>query len=169
MNDAGYVALHWKYSHLCRSASAISVLSLEMSSFATLLISTDKFICIILNPYEQRGLSLKQALRLIFTVWTLALMILITSFIVSKPRISNAGCIIAGSTMSISLLVVFVLLNLFLFLTICVQYVAIIHVVRKSRSTFHTFHSHKPLLKLGGIIITNTFQWFVISVTSVLA
>ena len=79
--DVGYVALYWKESKACLAGGALCLLSLEMSTVATLLIACDRFICIVVTPFRKKGFTLTSAGSLNIIMWCAHLLLL---FIISS-------------------------------------------------------------------------------------
>ena len=70
----------WRKSILCRTAGAVSILSSEVSVFLITLISIDRFLG-IKYPFSRYRLCTKSARLVACTLWLLAFVISLTSFI----------------------------------------------------------------------------------------
>ena len=72
----------WRNSPLCKIAGSLSVLSSEASVFLITLISIDRFFC-VKYPRSRYLSNTKLICIIIFTIWLLAFVISITTFILS--------------------------------------------------------------------------------------
>ena len=72
----------WRNSAVCKIAGSLSVLSSEASVFFITLISIDRFLC-VKYPRSQYLSTIKSTCIIISTIWLLAFVISITTFVLS--------------------------------------------------------------------------------------
>jgi leucine-rich repeat-containing G protein-coupled receptor 7 len=170
-NNVGYVALQWKYSSLCQAAGGILLLSVEASTLSTLLIALDRFVLIVLRPFEKRGLHLKTAISGTISCWVLAVALPVVLLNIYQGPIKNSACIFTSSSLPPSYAISLLVINTILFLFLLVVYILILHstLITLKESLSKRKISPKMLLRLGIIIFSNFIAGFTISMLSMMS
>jgi hypothetical protein len=95
--NVGYVVLLWKNSALCKVSGMILITSVQASIVSTLLIAIDRYICIVLKPFQKFGLSMKATVSGICIGWCFSILPqLVTIFFVSN--VTSSACILVGTS-----------------------------------------------------------------------
>jgi hypothetical protein len=167
--DAAYVLFIWTQSTLCKISGIIFMMSVELSTVSALLISIDRFICMVWKPYQVGGFRVKTVMIMLPTSWLLSgTLPVLTSFLSSIP-FTNSACFLVGSSLPHIYSLVYICANSTLFFSISVLYILII------KNAHQSAHQHKQetykgvYIRLGAVILTNFLAWLAISLVSIMS
>ena len=168
-DNVTYVAISWRSSHMCRALQMLSILSIELSTITNFFILLDRFICIVVRPFAQMGLSIKQAVISVICSWLAAFSIIFSFFMTFPNYVQSSVCIIIGLYMSIHFSIPYVSVNTLVVITGICFYIATMAVALKSHFKFHKKPPTALLLKSSIIISSHLFFWFASNLLSILA
>ncbi|XP_033729108.1 G-protein coupled receptor GRL101-like [Pecten maximus] len=175
VNDLG-----WRNGTLCVTAGCLSVISSEMSTFAILMITIDRFIAIVF-PLSLRKITWKTAVGVSALLWILSLMLAIIpqgvfpSYFKGEFYSRSSVCLalpltgesVSGQEYSVA---VFIGLNGLLFLVILVVQICI-HRNCKDSGSITTTQNRKREISLARslflVVATDFLCWFPIGVLGV--
>ena len=164
-----YVAMHWKKSLLCRAAGTFMMVSTSMSNIATLLISVDRCICIVFQPFKKRGFTLSQALICLAAVYSLSVLPLSLMSMQSTKAIENSVCLMVGSSMQWLFSVTYICCNFLVFTFTSAECIAVIITIINSHkiTTKSRDKSTRVILRLSAVVLTNFIPSMAITFLSI--
>jgi hypothetical protein len=171
--DTAYVAMKWKTSALCKALGFILLLSVKSSTLFTLLIAVDRFICIVLRPFQGYGLS-KLATKVLVTAgWLLGALFpsISVSILPVNYVATSSTCFLISASLSGIYSFFHLLFDSCVFIVIILSYIPIIvTTMSKKTSIQNTKHSSSGniTMRLGLIIFFNFLSWFTISTLTLL-
>ena len=154
---AAFVAMIWKQTDGCRVIGALFMMSILLSNISTLVIGLDRFVYIVLHPFERKRSNNYKLLVVMVLGWFVGFLLPAFAGIFSDSDISNTACIMVGRSLSFHFAVVFVCINTALFLCMSISYTIIIY--RLTPSLAHLGQRKQSILpvaiRLGCIILTD--------------
>ncbi|XP_060062972.1 uncharacterized protein LOC132543479 [Ylistrum balloti] len=171
---------NWRQGALCVTAGCLSVISSEMSTFAILMITVDRFIAIVF-PLSLRKITWKTAVFVSMLLWVVSLMLAIVphamfqSYFKGQFYSRSSVCLalpltggdVPGREYSIA---IFIALNGFIFLMILILQL-IIHRHCRDSGTIATTQNRKREIALARslflVVASDFLCWFPIGVIGV--
>ena len=176
----------WRDSNLCIAAGVIATISNEVSVFSLLVITMDRFICIVF-PFRFEKLSLKKVMLIMGIVWSVGIIIALAPLFNDAYFFDEDGKVnLFGQTpLCLALMLsrersagweysvfVFVAVNGFSFVFIAIAYAIMYHAatkdgnaVRSTRMKQDTTIAKRMML----IILADFFCWFPVIVLTIMA
>ena len=164
--NVAYVALQWKNTSWCRSAGTILAISVFASHMATLLIAIDRFICIVMKPFQRYGFSSTQSIAGVCFAWPVAVVIPTLAAVFSTADVTNSACIMIGPSLSLLFSGIYTLVNLLVFLSIAVIYSIITYQIIRGSIVKSSTQKIQVTARLGAIVLTNFVPSITITVLS---
>ena len=144
-------------------------ISIETSTLSTLLIAIDRFIVMVLRPYQSIGLKRHQIIILMCACWGIGIGLPLSASASPANRVTNSACIMMGSSLHLSFTVLYASLNTIIFLKLIILYSFVLHRFLGHRNMKETLHvNRKAGSRLGLIILSNIVPWLTISVFTIL-
>jgi hypothetical protein len=169
-NDVGYVALRWKESVLCKVIGIIIMMSIEASFITTTLIAIDRFLCLVVRPFEQEGLSTAAAICTLILSYCLSITFTVLAALYSTKSIATSACILLGESLSMIFSIIYLIFNTVLFIVLVALYLAlIIKVVKSSKIKKSQDMSGQICKRLGAVIVTTFVPWFLVTILALLS
>ena len=169
--DVTFVVVDWKESTICHLLGIPLMLSIESSIASTLLIAFDRLVCLVLKPFRKYGLTFRSAIKGLFIVWSMSVVLPIVTAIDNRNQISNSACIRIGNSIVSLYSYIYLIYNSLLFTLMISSYLVIMKTIKKRNSMIndpaHT--STAVVMKLGLIIITNFFAWLTVTLVNLIA
>ena len=126
------------------------------SNIMTVVISVERFINIVLKPMQKGGLTVVQAVACLVASLLYAVLPVVLATVLSNTYIQTSLCIMLGKSVHFSISIIYAISNIVNFVVVVVVYTSIIRtVLQGSKIQKTTDSSHKVVIRLGAIIITN--------------
>ena len=168
MNDASYIMIYWKRSWLCKTASLFMMLSIEFSLSASLIISIERLITLVIYPFGNYKMSKRTAACLTVMSKILTSVVPVMSMFHSSIEITNSLCISLAS-LPVNFSVLYCMVHALQFTALCMIYGIVLKTVKgHSRHSDSKNHS-KHIFKFGCIILTSCISYFTASILIVSA
>ena len=106
-----YISYFWKSSVLCRSLGTLGIISLQLSNISTMIISLDRFVCIVLHPFQRYGFTTSQTVLCVILGWLLGLVQPVLAASLSKVNISNSACVLIGNSLAMPFTIVLIIVS----------------------------------------------------------
>jgi hypothetical protein len=169
--DDLYVAFKWKSSILCHFLSVMIMLSVELSTLSTFLIAVDRFMLIVWHPYEKYGLKIGVSIVGILICWCISAILPTLFASLNFSALANNACILIGKSQPLAYMITYFVLNLIVFITIFVVYIAVIKTIKQSANVSQNKNAATAsvMLRLGAVIITNFLTWFTMGIMGIIS
>ena len=132
------------------------MMSVQVSTGATTLIAIDRFICIVLKPFQKYGFTTQISVLLVVLSWIVGAVLPISSALYSNKNMANSACILIGESLSTTFSILYICMNFILFIGLTIVYVKIMKkVTQSSQITKSSGKSTNVSLRLGGVLVTN--------------
>ena len=165
-----YVSYHWKSSTLCRVLGTLSVLSLQLSNISTLIISLNRLICFVVNPFQRYGFTTVQTVVCVVVCWCLGSVQPVLAAVLSNVSISNSACVLIGDSLLFHFTIAYIISSVSVSIGLLVIYSIVIHSMMKSANfQSSSDRSKKASIRLGAVILTNSMATMTVTVLSVLS
>ena len=151
-----YVALIWKKTEICRISGIFMIISIMLSNIIVCLISLDRFICFIWNPFVRRVLTMKQVCIRLILCFVIGIALPISSLY--STDIKNTMCISLGNSLSMAFSIAYAVITTVLFISTAVLCFAIsINLVASKTDIQKTGDDHRKevTLRVFLIVLTN--------------
>ena len=166
--DVAYVAMLWRQTWLCSVAGSIMLMSQLMSNLTTLLISIDKFQCLVLNPMQRIGFKTNQCIILLSVVYSISF-VLISIVYLDWETVQTSLCILVGNSVSMLFSVIYFGVSMLAFLVIVFTSFAIVRTLITSSNSVKRKYDTKVMVRLTLVVLTNFLPILALSIISVLS
>ena len=131
------------------------MISVSTSNMSTLILAVDRFICIVMKPFQKYGFTIKQCtVAMCFGHMIIIIPPIIVSILLGN--IENVLCIPVGNSIPLPFSILYFTCSTITFSTIAVLYTAIMSKVKHSPQLGESKKgSLNVLLRLGAVVVTN--------------
>ena len=164
-----YIVLLWKQTYTCKIAGVIMMTSVNGSNLVTLLIAIDRYICIVLKPFQRYGFSTKQAVHALLVCSSISVLLPVLSVTTTLKGIINSACVLLGRSLSVIYANVYATCNILTFTCIIVLYTQVICKVSSSLMAGKQNKFKHIAGRLSIIIVTNFIASMTVTILSILA
>ena len=116
--NVAFVALVWKGTTWCRAAGTIMMASVLLSNMSTLLVAVDRLVAMVIRPLSKHGVNKTEGFLLFVLLWSLGIILPTMTGIYSDTTISNAMCVVFGSSMHVPFTIVYIICTIMVFMGI---------------------------------------------------
>ena len=168
-SDVLYISMIWKTTLYCKLCGVIIMASISVSNISTLIITADRFTCMVLRPYARKGFSTTQIITALTIGWITGLILPLLSAFLPGTTISNSVCILVGTSVHPAISITYTVQNVAIFVHIGVMCTALVYTVKKNTIVSSSSGSGRGKVILILVVATNFLASVTISVLSLLA
>ena len=170
MYDVAYIALFWKGTLLCKTLGTLIMTGALASKALTLLITVERFIRIVLKPFQTYGFTILQCISCGSVVLIFLVLPPLLASGLSYRDIENSMCIIVGNSVSMPFSIYYIICCIVTVLIISILTVVTIRKVRAS-SAIRKTHATSVIvaIRLMAYTVANTTPLVMIALFSTAA
>ena len=166
---AFYINFIWRKTQVCKILGALFTSSFSLSNISTLLITADRFKCIVLTPYLKHGFSNQQVAFLMSFGGIVGIFTPLLSALLPGTQATNASCILVGSSVPAAVSSLYITQAFVLFLSFTGMSAAVIKVCYKSFQFSHSKSMKNVIIRILLTITLNFISTLLIETLSVMS
>ena len=169
ISNTVYIAFIWKTSTFCKGLGGLLIFATQASNVITLVIAFDRLLFLAIHPFRRQGFTGIQAVLCLLMTGLLAGGLVLVYALLRPVDITNAACIMVGTSLSVHASLIALITNFIIFLLLFGICIFLYHsVVQIGRINPRMKVSIKLVLHLVSVVVTNFTAWAVISFISIL-